>query len=135
MLLQHNNMSTATKCKLLLLYALCAHYTNQPAASYDPELTPNHQSYNNHHVQRHSRSHQQHQQHQQQQSQISYLTSNRDLSPATSEAEFQVPIVEDTYGCPLECHCNKIAQIADCSNRNLTRVPVTFPKDIKRIRL
>jgi len=41
----------------------------------------------------------------------------------------------DSFGCPLECHCNRIAQIADCSNKNLTRIPSSFPKDIKRIRL
>lgn len=42
---------------------------------------------------------------------------------------------DDIVGCPIECHCNKVAQIADCSNRKLTRVPNGFPKDIKRIRL
>lgn len=59
------------------------------------------------------------------QQQTSYLTA-RDSSE---------DLVEDIYGCPYECHCNKLAQIADCSNRNLTRVPSGFPKDIKRIRL
>lgn len=38
-------------------------------------------------------------------------------------------------GCPAECLCNKGTQIADCSGRNLVRVPSGFPKDIKRIRL
>lgn len=37
--------------------------------------------------------------------------------------------------CPRECVCNKAAQIADCSHRNLTKVPSSFPMDIKRIKL
>lgn len=66
------------------------------------------------------------QQQQQQQTKTSFLTT-RD-SPNDEFAE-------DAYGCPVECLCNKIALIADCSNRNLSRVPMNFPKDIKRIRL
>lgn len=42
---------------------------------------------------------------------------------------------DDIAGCPIECRCDKVAQIADCSNRNLVKVPSGFPKDIKRIRL
>lgn len=41
----------------------------------------------------------------------------------------------DIVGCPVECRCDRVAQIADCSNRNLIKVPNGFPKDIKRIRL
>lgn len=37
--------------------------------------------------------------------------------------------------CPTECHCNRQAQIVDCSNRNLIEVPKGFPRDTKRIRL
>lgn len=58
----------------------------------------------------------------------SYLTrdsmNNEDKFPSNSNSD-----------CPSECQCNKAAQIADCSNRNLERVPTGFPKDIKRIRL
>lgn len=41
----------------------------------------------------------------------------------------------DSSACPKECHCDKVAQIADCSNKNLFRVPSGFSKDTKRIRL
>lgn len=37
--------------------------------------------------------------------------------------------------CPTECECNTTTLIADCSNKNLERVPTVFPKDIKRISL
>lgn len=37
--------------------------------------------------------------------------------------------------CPPVCHCNRQAQIVDCSNRNLIEVPRGFPRDTKRIRL
>lgn len=63
----------------------------------------------------------------QQEQQTSYLSP---VKGALSEN-----FLEDIYGCPFDCHCNRVAQIADCSNRNLTRVPSSFPKDIKRIRL
>lgn len=42
---------------------------------------------------------------------------------------------DDIAGCPIECRCDRVAQIADCSNKNLVKVPNGFPKDIKRIRL
>lgn len=58
--------------------------------------------------------------------------SNRDTSIILNEDTKETKTLD---GCPSECHCNKVAQIADCSNRNLLRVPSGFPKDIKRIRL
>lgn len=73
-------------------------------------------------------------QQQQQQLQTSYLTA-RDSTSDDSGPLTGVEPTTDTYGCPYECHCNKVAQIADCSSRNLTQVPANFPKDIKRIRL
>jgi len=57
--------------------------------------------------------------------------SAQDSNGATSD-ETQI---KRTDGCPVECDCNRAAQIADCSNRNLVGVPIGFPKDIKRIRL
>lgn len=57
----------------------------------------------------------------------SYYT--RDSSNTNSEDTY------DVFSCPRECHCDRVAQIADCSNRKLLRVPNGFPKDIKRIRL
>lgn len=57
--------------------------------------------------------------------------STRDLSLLNEE----LPQLDEIAGCPAECHCNRVAQIADCANKNLSRVPSGFPTDIKRIRL
>lgn len=56
-----------------------------------------------------------------------YTTRN---APAISRQD-----ESDSSSCPAECHCNKQAQIVDCSNRNLVEVPKGFPRDTKRIRL
>lgn len=61
---------------------------------------------------------------------ISY-PSSRD--PAAQSQVSKLDESTRSSGCPSECHCS--AQIADCSNRNLHKVPIGFPQDIKRIRL
>lgn len=60
--------------------------------------------------------------------------SSADRYAAEEEAELEVPVSAGS-GCPSECACNRATQTADCSNRKLLRVPSSFPKDIKRIRL
>lgn len=82
-------------------------------------------SYHNYQPQTYNRQ-QQSQQQLPHQHQITYLTS----SESNEESAGLSP-----YGCPAECNCNTISHIADCSDRNLTRVPARFPKDIRRIRL
>lgn len=72
------------------------------------------------------------------------ILADEDYSPArggsdryqdeAETGELDVPVSAGS-GCPSECHCNRAAQIADCSNRNLLKVPSSFPRDIKRIRL
>lgn len=62
------------------------------------------------------------------------------VSPRDQTAEPSAQLDEPasqrgSAGCPAECHCNKVAQIADCSNRNLHKVPTGFSQDVKRIRL
>lgn len=143
-----------TKYKLLVLYAFCHYMSSEPASSqqgssegisshfahallyhqfqptpapllsrYNRQPHPSSSSNASHYAD--SAQNYQDTRHQQR-LQTSFLNA-RD----SSSDEF----AEDPYGCPVECQCNKIAQIADCSNRNLSRVPVSFPKDIKRIRL
>lgn len=67
-----------------------------------------------------------------QQQNVNYYTHrdrpSREIINGEPTTNIEVP-------CPSQCHCNKIAQIADCSNRNLIKVPTAFPQDIKRIRL
>lgn len=99
--------------------------------TYQEDNSPSSNLYLNYYEQQPSASRATQNQEQQRQSQksdrLSYSTRG-DISLTDEKAD-------DASGCPIECSCNKVAQIADCSNRNLVKIPTGFPKEIKRIRL
>lgn len=110
--------------------ALYSSFQDNSSVSYINNYQPNRQQGNlnnnnnhNHHHNRAQSNDQQQRQQQQQQQDPSILLNAEDAEDRSFD------------GCPPECNCNKVAQIADCSNRNLARVPSGFPRDIKRIRL
>lgn len=69
------------------------------------------------------------------QSQFQTSSSHSFSNDAISQVQPRSDEQSKLNGCPVECQCSKVAQIADCSNRNLQRVPTGFSQEIKRIRL
>lgn len=52
----------------------------------------------------------------------------------TRQQSPQMASEEPDDACPSSCRCDSVG-LVDCSNRNLQRVPTSFPRDTKRIKL